>query len=111
MESSSERREELEMDTANQIFSNSPNMLALCLTVIGLIKIYATLQRMTTLVDNFLVFAVFAFFLATVSSYFALRAKTRKNRLKLGRVADISFLGGLGCAAAVAGVATFSLVG
>jgi hypothetical protein len=90
-----ERDEEtLELDTAHQVFNNSPTLLALCLTVIGIIKIYTTLQKVTTIMDNCLAFAVVAFLIATVLSYLAIRASTRKSRLKLGRIADMVFLWG-----------------
>ena len=105
------RQERIERDTANEIFTNSPPMLALCLTVIGLIKIYTTLQCVTTLMDNCLAIGVVAFFVSTISSYLAIRASTAIRRIKLGRIADYSFLTGLGCAAAVAIMVTFTFFG
>lgn len=101
----------LDKDTAHQVFGNSPTMLALCLTAIGLIKIYASLERITTLLDNFLAIGVIAFLLATLLSYLAIRATNRKRQLKLGHIADFIFLGGLGCAAVVAILITWTLVG
>src|SRR5689334_19868934 len=111
MEDSISRQERIERDTSKEIFDNSPSMLALCLTTIGLIKIYASLQRVTTLVDNCLVFGVFAFFVATIASYLAIRARTPVARIRLGRLADFSFIGGLACAAMVAGMITFTFFG
>ena len=105
------RQERIERDTATEIFTNSPPMLALCLTVIGLIKIYTTLQHVTTLMDNCLAFGVVAFFVATITSYFAIRARTPMRRIKLGRIADWSFLAGLACAAVVAIMVTFTFFG
>jgi hypothetical protein len=107
-----EREEEiLELDTAHQVFANSPTLLALCLTVIGIIKLYATLQKVTTIMDNCLAFGVIAFLVATVLAYFAIRASTRSRRLKLGRIADVVFLAGLGFTAVVALMITFALAG
>jgi hypothetical protein len=108
---SAEQREQVERNISDHIFANSPTMLALCLTVIGLIKIYASLQRINTLMDNCLAFAVLAFFLSTAASYLALRASTHKRRVNLGRIADVAFLGGLGCAAVVAVMITYTLAG
>src|SRR5947209_17238677 len=96
------RQERIERDTANEIFTNSPTMLALCLTVIGLIKIYATLQRVTTLADNCLALCLVAFLLATIFSYLALRASAGKRRRIFARVADGIFLAGLSSATVVA---------
>lgn len=100
-----------ERDIANHIFANSPTLLALCLTVIGLIKIYASLQRITTLADNILLISVAAFLVATVFSYMALRSRTRKHRKRFGDIADWAFMSGLGLATFVALFVTFSLVG
>ena len=41
---------------SEKVFTNSPSMLVLCLTVIGLIKIYTRFEKITTLADNFLAF-------------------------------------------------------
>lgn len=101
--------DEIAVNVAGHVFGNSPTMLALCLTVIGLIKIYANLERISTLADNFLAFGVVCFLFATVLSYLALRAQTHRRRLRLARVADGMFLSGLCCATAVAVFVTFSL--
>jgi len=101
--------DQIDLNIAGHIFGNAPTMLALCLTVIGLIKIYANLERISTLADNFLAFGVVCFLFATLLSYLALRARTHKRRIKLARFADITFLSGLCCATAVAVFVTFSL--
>lgn len=100
-----------ERNVAAHIFGNAPTLLALCLTVIGLIKIYASLQRITTLADNILLICVVAFLFATIFSYLALRAKTRQRRITLGNIADGAFLSGLCLATAVALFITFALAG
>src|SRR5580700_12054194 len=50
-----------EIDVSEKIFINGPNMLVLCLTVIGLIKIYTRFEKITTLADNFLAFVSIGF--------------------------------------------------
>ena len=52
-----------EVDLSEKVFTNSPNMLVLCLTVIGLIKIYTRFERITTLADNFLAFVCVGYFM------------------------------------------------
>jgi hypothetical protein len=105
------QRQPYDTDTSHQVFGNSPTMLALCLSSIGLLKIYAKLQGMTTLIDDGLAVAVIIFLFATVTSYLAIRAATRKRRSKLGRAADAMFLSGLGLAAVLAVVTTYTLAG
>lgn len=86
-------------------------MVALCLTMLGLIKIYTALEKVTTLADNFLVFGLAAFLFATLFSYLALRSQTSRRRLVLARIADATFLSGLGACTIVAFVIVFSLAG
>jgi hypothetical protein len=100
-----------EIDISEKIFANGPNMLVLCLTVIGLIKIYTRFEKITTLADNFLAFISLGYLVATVVSYMAMRSRNDKARLKLARVADLTFLISLGLTAAVAMFMTFALEG
>src|ERR1700722_6050576 len=100
-----------EIDVSEKIFANGPNMLVLCLTVIGLIKIYTRFEKITTLADNFLAFISLGYLAATVVAYMALRTRDRKSRLKLSRFADLTFLISLGLTAAVALFMTFALEG
>ena len=86
-------------------------MLALCLTMLGLIKIYTALQKVTTLADNFLVLCLAAFLLATIFSYLALRAPIGRRRAILARIADSLFLSGLGASTAVAFFIVYSFAG
>ena len=100
-----------EIDISEKIFANGPNMLVLCLTVIGLIKIYTRFEKITTLADNFLAFISLGYLIATVVSYIAMRTKNGQTRLKLSRIADLTFLISLGLTAAVALFMTFALEG
>jgi hypothetical protein len=100
-----------EIDISEKIFANGPNMLVLCLTVIGLIKIYTRFEKITTLADNFLAFISLGYLVATVVSYIAIRSRNAKTRLKLSRIADLTFLISLGLTAAVALFMTFALEG
>jgi hypothetical protein len=100
-----------EVDISERIFANVPNMLVLCLTVIGLIKIYTRFEKITTLADNFLAFVAMGYLIATVISYLALRTEQKARRYKLARVADVLFLASLTSTAAVALFMTFALEG
>jgi hypothetical protein len=100
-----------EIDISEKIFANGPNMLVLCLTVIGLIKIYTRFEKITTLADNFLAFISLGYLIATVVAYIAMRSRNGKTRFKLARAADLTFLISLGLTAAVALFMTFALEG
>src|ERR1700723_53742 len=100
-----------EIDVSEKIFANGPNMLVLCLTVIGLIKIYTRFEKITTLADNFLAFISLGYLVETVVAYLAIRSRNDQARLKLSRVADLTFLISLGLTAAVALFMTFALEG
>jgi hypothetical protein len=100
-----------EIDVSEKVFANGPNMLVLCLTVIGLIKIYTRFEKITTLADNFLAFIALGYLAATVIAYMALRTRDSRARLRLARFADVTFLVSLGLTAAVALFMTFALEG
>lgn len=100
-----------ETDIAASIFSNAPNMLVLCLTVIGLIKIYTRFEKITTLADNFLAVISMGYLVATIVSYLALRATASRRRDRLVRAADLCYLFSLASTAALAFFVTFSLAG
>jgi low temperature requirement protein LtrA len=100
-----------EVDLSEKVFTNSPNMLVLCLTVIGLIKIYTRFEKITTLADNFLAFVCVGYFISTVLAYLALRSEEKTKRLRLARIADVLFLASLCCTGAVAIFMTFALEG
>ena len=103
-------QQRVEVDIAEKVFANAPNMLVLCLTVIGLIKIYTRFEKVTTLADNFLAFLALGYLVATILSYLALRTVPAK-RMWLGRAADLCFLVSLTLTAAVAIFMTFALAG
>jgi hypothetical protein len=104
-------KRDVRLEITEHIFANAPTMLALCLTTVGLIKIYAALQRITTLADDFLAFCLAAFLLATIFSYLALRSSTAKRRVKFARLADILFIAGLSTATLIAFFVVYALAG
>jgi hypothetical protein len=55
----------------------------LCLTVIGLIKIYTGFEKIRTLADSFLEFVSIGFLVAAVLSYLARSAKKSSPPMKL----------------------------
>lgn len=100
-----------ELAVAEKIFTNAPNMLVLCLTVIGLIKIYTRLEKISTLADNFLAFIALGYLVATICAYLVVRAKGGARRVKLAHFTDVLFLVSLALTAGVALFMTFALAG
>ncbi len=100
----------VEVQVTEHVFGNSPSMLALCLTTVGLLKIYSALQRITTFADDLLLICLAAFLLSTVISYLALRSSGSKRK-KLAKIADYLFLSGLTFATVVAVFIVFTLAG
>jgi hypothetical protein len=113
-ESSSPRRIErinLHLEITQHIFANSPAMLALCLTSIGLIKIYAQSQRISTWADDGLLFAVIAFLIATGTSYLALRSRMGRFKILMARLSDAFFIIGIVVVSGAAVVMVRTLAG
>jgi hypothetical protein len=104
-------KHKVQVEITENIFANAPTMLALCLTMMGLIKIYSALQRITTLIDDFLAICLITFLMATIFSYLALRSIPRSREKIYARLADSTFLAGLISATIVALFVVFSLAG
>lgn len=83
------------LHTAHAVFTTSPHMLGLCLTGVGLVKIYTRINGITTLTDDLLALSCAAFLVSNVLSYFSIRAKALDTRIRTGRWADLIFLAAL----------------
>jgi hypothetical protein len=106
-----EQREIVETSKALYVLYSAPGMLALCLTMIGLIKIYGRLEQTETLGDDFLAFNGVLFLASFICSYLALRTANKRRRIKLERIADAFFLGALVVLSIVAIFVTYTLKG
>ncbi len=82
----------LEDDLCIHTFSVSAAMVGVCLTVIGLIRIVITLQKVNTLADDLLAFDAILFLGSCILSYWALRNRKVRRRHKAERFADLLFL-------------------
>ncbi len=85
----------LDDDLCVHVFSAAANMLAVCLALIGLFRIVKQLRGSAVAGESALLFASFAFLVASMTSYFALRTRTRRRRYKAERIADLTFLLGM----------------
>ncbi|HZZ26948.1 MAG TPA: hypothetical protein VFE46_02980 [Pirellulales bacterium] len=82
----------LEDDLCVHTFAVSAAMVGVCLTVIGLIRIVITLQKVNTLADDLLAFDALIFMASCLLSYWALRNRKIRRRLQTERLADLLFL-------------------
>ena len=82
----------LDENICRMICPIAAGMVGVCLTAIGIIQLVVRGGHIHTLADDILAIDAVLFLCATLSSYFALRAATRKRLHRLERVADASFI-------------------
>jgi heme/copper-type cytochrome/quinol oxidase subunit 3 len=85
----------LDDDLCVHVFSAAANMLAVCLALTGLFRIVKQLRGSAVAGESVLLVAAFAFLVASMTSYFALRTRTRRRRYRAERIADLTFLLGM----------------
>lgn len=90
--SESKDRMPLEDDLCVHTFAVSAAMVGVCLTVIGLIRIVITLQKVNTLADDLLAFDALIFLGSCILSYWAIRNRKIQRRLRTERIADMLFI-------------------
>jgi len=107
----SERKQQLplEEDLCIHIFTVSAAMVGVCLTVIGLIRIVITLQKVDTLADDLLAADSLLYLASCVLSYSALRTRKVRRMHRVERVADSVFLLAMVLMVAICFFITYSL--
>ena len=91
---SSTQHQPLAIDTCVHIYTISAAMIGVCLTGVGLIRVVITLQT-NTLADDLLCLDAVIFLFATISAYWALRARGVRRLERLEFVADVAFVAGM----------------
>src|ERR1700733_3868945 len=86
----------LASDACVHIYTISAAMIGVCLTAVGLIRVVITLKRTNTLADDLLGLDAIVFLFATISAYWALRARGVRRLERLEFTADVAFLLGKG---------------
>jgi hypothetical protein len=99
----------LEEDISVHIFTASAAMVGVCLTVIGLVRVFTTMKGVNTLADDILAAASLIFLVSCSLSYWALRTRKRRRMHKIERLADGIFIFGLMLMVAVCGIITYAL--
>src|SRR5262245_58162325 len=82
----------LEEDLCIHIFAVSAAMVGVCLTVIGLIRIVITIQKIDTIADDLLAADALLYLTACFLSYWALRTRKVRRMHRVERYADAVFL-------------------
>lgn len=85
----------LEKDVCTYIFGASSAMIGVCLTVIGIIKLITSREKIDTLVDEFLALDALIFLCSCLASYAALRRRHIKRLYKAELLSDYLFITGL----------------
>jgi hypothetical protein len=100
----------LEEDICVHIFSVSAAMVGVCLTVIGIIRIFVTLNKVNTLADDFLAVDAILFLVSCILSYWALRSGKYNRRHRIERFADSIFISALVIMVGVCALIAWSLL-
>src|SRR5262249_34171954 len=105
----SNSRTHLDQDISVHIFTVSAAMVGVCLTVIGLMRIIVTIQKVDTLADDLLALNALVFLRGCCLSYWALRARRTVRLHGLERIADAGVLCGLAGMVGICGFITFAM--
>ncbi|WP_224982894.1 hypothetical protein [Geomonas agri] len=103
------RESYLEEDISVHIFTASAAMVGVCLTVIGLIRVFTSMRKIDTLADDILAATSLAFLISCILSYWALRTRKHRRMHKIERIADGVFIFGLLLMVIVCGIITFTI--
>ena len=85
----------LEENVCGHIFTVSAAMIGVCMTVIGILRLVFTLQKVNTLADDFLAIDALLFLTSCILSYWALRSRGYSRMHRIERIADGIFILGL----------------
>ena len=88
----SDLKPHLEEDICIHIFTVSASMVGVCLTVIGLIRVVIAIRQIDSIADNLLAFTAVLFLISCLSSYWALRTRSKRRMHQVERFADVVFI-------------------
>lgn len=77
------------------IFSVSATMVGVCLTVLGLLRVFVNFSGIATVADDIVAATSFAFLLSCLFSYWGLHSHNHHRLRRIEKVADSCFLVGL----------------
>jgi hypothetical protein len=100
----------LEDDVCIHVFRASANMLGVCLTVIGLLRVLKEPGYLGVLGTTLLVTDATAFLVSCILSYIALRTRGKRRRYRIERTADVVFLSALSVMLLVCGLVAWEFI-
>jgi len=100
---------DLEQDVCVHVFTVSAGMVGVCLTVIGLVRIVITFQKIDTLADDLLAADAFLFLISCLSAYWALRTRNARRMHRVERFADSVFIVAMMLMVCICGFITFAV--
>jgi len=103
-------QKELEADICVLVFSVSAAMVGVCLTVIGIFRLFTHVRELQTYGDDLLAIDAGLFLISCLLSYWALRTRRRRRMRGLELIADVIFLIALCLMAIICGLITYALV-
>lgn len=111
MEGSKNTRQkaDLEEDICVHIFTVSAAMVGVFITVIGLLRIVITIQKVDTIADDLVAANALLYMGACFLAYWALRTRSSRRMHRLERIADGLFLAGLGLTTAICCFMTYAM--
>ena len=92
-----------------QLMSVSAGMVGVCLTVIGIFKLFHNLRGAGTIADDLVAVDSLLFVTVCIFSYGAMRTPNRTLRQRLERTADLLFLSALTFMAVICGIIAWAI--
>ena len=99
-----------ERDLSGHIFSVSAGLVGVCLTVIGLFRLFRKAGEVASVADNLIAIDALVFLFACLSAYLALRTTEERSWRRLERIADSLFLFGLAAMVVISALIAYEFV-
>lgn len=99
-----------ERDLSGHIFSVSAGLVGVCLTVVGLFRLFSRRGEVTSIADNLIAIDAIVFLFACLFAYLALRTASERAWHWLERLADGLFLLGLAGMVIISALVAYELI-
>jgi len=99
-----------ERDLSGHIFAVSAGLVGVCLTVVGLFRLFRKTGEVASVADNLIAMDAIVFLFACLFAYLALRTMEEARWRRLERLADGLFLFGLAAMVLISGLIAYELI-
>lgn len=99
-----------ERELSGHIFAVSAGLVGVCLTVIGLFRLFRKTGEVASVADNLIAIDALVFLFACLFAYLALRTTQEASWRRLERFADALFLLGLAAMVLISGLIAYELI-